>query len=187
MTPQIKYSGGWFALTADISKFPALLVLLFSVIYTLCYKTYKFRFKNNILAENKKPVIVLGLISVLLYAASMMIYDYIVSLAMITVFVSGAFLMKKTFWKSTAYKEMILLEFIVLPIILLSFIALANPAVAGINSEIYRHVGAYRENITSQMPDSLKTAFENLSEKYKTLEDIQTSLQDTVRETLNHT
>lgn len=40
----LKYSCGWFALTSDLAKFPFWLILTFSLVYTISYLIYKFKF-----------------------------------------------------------------------------------------------------------------------------------------------
>ncbi len=176
----IKYSCGWFALTTNVSRFPALIILLFAIFYTLSYKVYKVKFNVEFLLENK-PIIFMAVIAALLYIVSLLTYEYVISIIVITFFVAAMLSVKNTWWRTSERNKMLILDLIVLPVMLLSFLMLTNPAIAEINEQVSCYISEYRSNISAVIPDDVEKSISTLMHKYKSLEDFECE----IREVLN--
>lgn len=133
----IKYSSGWFALTSDTMRFPFLFVLMFSVIYTMGYTAYKFRFDGKTIKSNKIMFGVLGAITLLLFIGSLVTYTF--PLPMIVMFILSALIfgLRHMFWRSKkSFNQMLVLEIILLPMLIVAFLLLNIPVFGDLNQQI---------------------------------------------------
>jgi 4-hydroxybenzoate polyprenyltransferase len=133
----IKYSSGWFALTLDTARFPLMFVLMFSVIYTMGYVAYKFKFDGKTIKSNKAMFGGLGLVTVLLFIGSLVAYTF--PLPMIVLFILSALIFgcRHMFWRSKkSFNQMIMLEIIILPLLIIAFLLLNIPEFGQLNQQI---------------------------------------------------
>ncbi len=133
----IKYSSGWFALTSNISRFPLLLVLMFSVIYSAGYMAYKFRFDGNTIKGSKVLFAVMGAVIFMLFVGSLFSYGFPLALVLLLVFSICVFGAKHAFWRGRrSFNQMLAMELVLLPLIIVSFLVLSIPSVGMANSAL---------------------------------------------------
>jgi len=185
----LKFSTGWFALTSNISNFPFWLILGFSIVYTTSYIIYKFGFKGKKIKSRKGFFWTLGILGSASYVISFIIYGF--PLSLIFLILIPAFLLfffKRIKWKCHKITNMILLEYLLLPIIIVSFlVVLLNPVFAEVNQQMARDIENYTGEISDAIPQTMKEPIKNISDelkKYENLEDIEETLNSTIRETL---
>jgi len=133
----IKYSSGWFALTANVAKFPLWLVLMFAVIYSAGYIAYKFRFCGRTIKDSKPMFVVFGIIVVALFVVSLFSYGFPLALVILLVLSVVVFGLKYAFWyHEKGFNQMLLLELIILPLIIVSFLLLMVPQIGMANAAL---------------------------------------------------
>jgi len=133
----IKYSSGWFALTANVTKFPLWLVLMFAVIYSAGYIAYKFKFDGKTIKDSRPLFIVFGIIVVVLFVTSLFSYGFPLALVILLVLSLVVFGLKYLFWyHEKGFNQMLLLELIILPLIIVSFLLLLIPSIGMANAAL---------------------------------------------------
>lgn len=185
----LKFSTGWFALTSNISEFPFWLILGFSIVYTASYIIYKFGFKGRKIKNRKGFFWTLGILGGASYIISFILYGLPLSLIfLILVPTLLLFFFKKINWKCHKITNMIVLEYLLLPVIIVSFlIVILNPVLAEVNQQMARDIENYTEEISGKLPEEMTEPIKNISDelkKYENLEDIEETLNSTIRETL---
>lgn len=138
----IKYSSGWFALTANVTKFPLWLVLMFAVIYSAGYMAYKFKFCGRTIKDSKPLFVAFGVVVVALFLASLFSYGFPLALVMLLALSVAVFGLKYLFWyHEKGFNQMLLLELIILPLIIVSFLLLLIPSVGMANAALAGFLG----------------------------------------------
>jgi 4-hydroxybenzoate polyprenyltransferase len=185
----LKFSTGWFALTSNISEFPFWLILGFSIVYTTSYVIYKFGFRGKTIKSRRGFFWTLGIIGGASYFISFIVYGLPLSLIFLVLIPTIILLFfKRIKWKCHKITNMIILEYLLLPIIIVSFlVVLLNPALAKVNYQIAKDIENYTEDISDALPQTVTEPIKNISDelkKYQNLEDIEETLNSTIRETI---
>jgi 4-hydroxybenzoate polyprenyltransferase len=176
----LKYSSGWFALTSNLTAFPFWLILTFSLIYTVVYLVYKFRFKGKEIKLNKSVIVPLGVASAFSYLVSIALYNF--ALPMILLLAMSIALAKFSIGKRLKFMNWLWVEFTILPMIVIAFLLLSIPTIAQANNNITSTIDHYKEDIYQELPEGVADRLRNLSEpSYASLEEFQ----DAVNQSLN--
>lgn len=177
----LKYSCGWFALTADISKFPFWLIMTFAVVYMASYLIYKFRFKGSIIKSNKKMFLAIGAFGALSYAVSFILYGFPLSMTILVLIpLSILLFLKQIDIEFHKINNMIVIEYLLLPLVIISFAILVVPVVGQANEKMINTIGTYKDTVINEMPQEIKNSIDNISDelkKYKTIEDIENGIK----------
>jgi 4-hydroxybenzoate polyprenyltransferase len=180
----LKYSCGWFALTTNIAKFPFWLMLAFSLVYTASYIIYKFKFKGHIIRSNRKLFIGFGVVGVVSYIISFILYGFPLSMILLVAIPIGILLLLKYMdVKVHRISNMLVIEYLLLPVVILSFVMLTIPFIDHTNDMIARNIINYTETIKERMPPDIIRPLKNISDKleeYETLEDIEKNINKSI-------
>jgi len=180
----LKYSCGWFALTTNIAKFPFWLILAFSLVYTASYIIYKFRFKGHNIRSNRKLFIGFGVLGIVSYAISFMLYGFPLSMIFLVAIPVGILLLLKYMnVKIHKISNMLIIEYMLLPVVIISFIMLTIPFIDNTNDMIAKNIGNYTEIIKGKIPPDIMKPLKNISdslEGYETLEDIERNINRSI-------
>ncbi len=180
----LKYSGGWFALTSNLSMFPLWLVLSFAISYTFIYLAYKVHFKRDVLLQKKAVLAPLGLAGIATYAGSIVLYSFPLALLLMLFFASLIAMTRKVSgMKLHMMKNSLLIEYVMIPLALLSFLMLMNPMVSAVNEQVCDGINNYTEDVSSALPEGIVGPIEQLNhglEGYRSLEDL--GLLDMIRQ-----
>ena len=184
----LKYSSGWFALTSDITKFPFWLILTFSVVYSISYLIYKFKFKGEIIKSNKKLFASMGLVGLISYIISFFSYDFQIPIIILLVFPALVlFLFRQADIDFHRINNMILIEYMLLPVVILSFVLLTVPVIGQANEKIAMTIDQQTAMITENMPSYVLKPIENITqgvEKYKTLDDLEKEIKNNIEDVM---
>ncbi|NIO22422.1 MAG: hypothetical protein GTN38_00155 [Candidatus Aenigmarchaeota archaeon] len=184
----LKYSTGWFALSSNILQFPFWLVLSVSLIYTTGYMLYKFKFKGREIKSKKILFWIFGVLSSVSYGVSIFLYGFPLSLLfLITIAVTTFVFFKRIKFVSYRTGNMMFVGYLLLSVFIFSFLILMNPVVAELNDRIADEIDLQTGKFSGTLPEPLIQSIEDISnelKKYENLEDIEKTLNSTIRETL---
>jgi len=169
----LKFSSGWFAFTSNLSEFPFWIILTFSVAYASIYIIYKFRFKGNMIRDNKLLLAPLGMLAVTSFFLSLVLYRFALPLMLLLAFSIGIIAFSMGVGKRFKLMNWFYLEFIIFPMVIAVFLLLSIPAVASANTHITNKIDQYKETVYKELPDDVAQTLKNLSEPpYDSLDEV---------------
>ncbi|MBN2101757.1 MAG: UbiA family prenyltransferase [Candidatus Aenigmarchaeota archaeon] len=180
----LKYSSGWFALTSNISYFPFWVVVVLSIAYNLSYIIYKTEKKRDLLKDNKKFFISMGITAIISYILAF--FNYGIPLVMILMLIIPSFLIAifryVTIEYNSLHSTMITMMTLLLAV-LLSFSLILMPAFAVANIHMSNEIDNYTNNMKESIPDYLKSRLNEITlemEKYEDLDELVDEINDSI-------
>lgn len=156
----IKYSLGWFVFSSDISNFPFFIIAFASAAYITSYVYYK----NNVrdLFKDRK-IKILSAISLSLYVISIFVYTFRLPLILLSLLSFALLSVRKINNSFIKIKVGNIVLFLITIGFILSIVFLTVPSVAQINKNISARIDSIKNNISSSMPENLKTDIESIN------------------------
>ncbi|UCD03007.1 MAG: UbiA prenyltransferase family protein [Candidatus Aenigmatarchaeota archaeon] len=179
----LKYSIGWFAFTGDLLRFPFWIIMTFSLVYTGIYLIYKFRFRGNMIRDNKLLLGSIAFLTALSYALSVTLYPFALPLIILLAASVVLIMLSMGVGRKFRFMNWLWIEFVILPLVIIAFLLLSVPFVDQANAELTETIGEYKETVYKKLPDDVVTGLENLSKPaYESLDDVQ---EDVINITVN--
>jgi len=172
-----KYSTGWFAFTGDLSMFPFWILVTFAVVYATIYIVYKFKFKGDMIRNNKPYFTVLALVVLFSYIFSVITYDFALPLLILLALSAGLVAFGITAGRKLHFMNWLWLEFVIMPAMIVAFLLISFPLIAQINDHLGEKITQYKDTVYKELPDDVAKTLDNLSEpNYKSVEDVANAL-----------
>jgi len=179
-----KYSCGWFALTSNISYFPFWVVVVLSITYNLSYIIYKAEKKKDLLTDNKRFFVLMGVTAIISYVLAF--FNYNIPLVMILMLIIPSFLIAIFRYISIEYNSLhstLITMLTLLLAVLLSFSLILTPAIAIANNDMANEIDNYTNEMRESIPGSLKDQLDNLTsemEKYEDLDELIDEINESI-------
>ncbi len=177
----LKYSSGWFAFTADLSRFPFWIMVTFAVVYTSIYLIYKFRFKGSMIKDNKWLFGAVAAISAASYILSVVLYDLVLPLMLLLAMSILLIVFSMSMGKRFKFMNWLWIEFIILPAVIVAFLLMSIPFVEQVNTNITHTIDEYKETVYKELPEDVAKGIKNLTESpYESLDEMHEAINQSI-------